>query len=226
MSSPLYLAFLWHMHQPYYKDPVSESYILPWVRLHAIKDYYGMPAILDEFPNIRQTFNLTPSLIEQLNDYAGGEVSERLLEVTLVPAHKLSKEDKLFVLRNFFMANFENMIRPYPRYLELFHKKGEDAEAALLKFNAQDFLDLQVWFNLAWFGYLFKKEDELLVRLIKKGKGFTEEEKKALINKQFEVLRKIIPKYRQLQEKGRIEVSVTPYYPAILILLFSPTKML
>ena len=219
MSSPLYLAFLWHMHQPYYKDPVSESYILPWVRLHAIKDYYGMPAILDEFPNIRQTFNLTPSLIEQLNDYTKGDVSERHLRTTLVPASKLSREDKLFVLRNFFMANFENMIRPYPGYLELFHKKGEDVEAALLKFNAQDFLDLQVWFNLAWFGYFFKKEDELLVGLIKKGKGFTEEEKKALINKQFEVLRKIIPKYKQLQEKGRIEISVTPYCHPILPLL-------
>ena len=57
------------MHQPYYKDPFTGVYRLPWVRLHGTKDYLDMAEILDDFPDIKQTFNLVPSLLLQLNDY-------------------------------------------------------------------------------------------------------------------------------------------------------------
>ncbi|MCI0611944.1 hypothetical protein L0244_03045, partial [bacterium] len=67
------LAILWHNHQPYYKNFADGSYLLPWVRLHAIKDYWGMAYILREFPQIRQNFNLVPSLLDQLQDYATGQ---------------------------------------------------------------------------------------------------------------------------------------------------------
>ena len=56
----LRVIILWHQHQPFYKDLVSGEYRLPWVRLHALKDYYGMVKLLDEFPNVHQTFNLVP----------------------------------------------------------------------------------------------------------------------------------------------------------------------
>ena len=46
----LRVVILWHQHQPYYKDLVTGEYRLPWVRLHALKDYYGMVKLLDEFP--------------------------------------------------------------------------------------------------------------------------------------------------------------------------------
>ena len=62
----LKLAIVWHNHQPYYKNIADDSYLLPWVRLHAIKDYWGMVYILREFPAIRQNFNLVPSLLDQL----------------------------------------------------------------------------------------------------------------------------------------------------------------
>jgi hypothetical protein len=51
---PLSIAFVWHMHQPYYKDDLTGTYVLPWVRMHGIKDYYDMPAILNDFPAVRR----------------------------------------------------------------------------------------------------------------------------------------------------------------------------
>src|SRR6267378_3113692 len=82
MGTPaIHLLFLWHMHQPYYKDLVSGEYRLPWVRLHALKDYYGMVKLLDEFPHVHQTFNLVPALIAQIEDYVAGAARDPFLEV-------------------------------------------------------------------------------------------------------------------------------------------------
>ena len=39
------LAFLWHMHQPDYRHPESGDFVLPWVLLHALKDYTDMAAV-------------------------------------------------------------------------------------------------------------------------------------------------------------------------------------
>jgi len=121
---PLNIAFLWHMHQPLYKDPFTGEYILPWVRLHAIKDYYDMAAILEDFPSIHQTFNIVPSLIEQINDYADGRASDRFLAMTLKPSSDLTPEDKTFILKNFFLANWEYMIKPFHGYWDLLKKRG------------------------------------------------------------------------------------------------------
>ncbi|MEK7850268.1 MAG: glycoside hydrolase, partial [Deltaproteobacteria bacterium] len=76
MSKPLNIAILWHMHQPYYKDLVTGEYVMPWVRLHGIKDYYDMVAILDEFPDVHQTFNMVPSLVDQILDYVYNNASD------------------------------------------------------------------------------------------------------------------------------------------------------
>ena len=107
---PLYIAFVWHMHQPYYKDDITGSYILPWVRMHGIKDYYDMPALLSDFPDIHQTFNLVPSLLKQIQDYVENNATDKSLALTLKPASELDQDDKLFLLRNFFMANWDTMI--------------------------------------------------------------------------------------------------------------------
>ena len=79
----IYLCFLWHMHQPFYKDLVSGEYRLPWTRMHALKDYYGMVRILEDFPQIRQTFNLVPSMIVQVEEYARGEARDPFLDCAL-----------------------------------------------------------------------------------------------------------------------------------------------
>lgn len=221
---PLYIAFVWHMHQPYYKDDLTGSYILPWVRMHGIKDYYDMPAILRNFPAIHQTFNLVPSLLKQIQDYVANGVSDRFLDVTLKPAASLDMDEKLFLLKNFFMANWDTMIKPYPGYWRLLDRRGrsvslEDLKNAARYFNTQDYLDLQVWFNLTWFDPIFKENDPFLKLLVKKGSGFTEEEKLQLINRQREVMALIIPEYRQGAAEGRIELTTTPFYHPILPLI-------
>src|SRR5260370_24579373 len=113
------VAFVWHMHQPYYEDLVTREHILPWVRLHALKDYYGMVALLREFPDIRMTFNLVPSLLVQLEAFAANEARDRCLELSLKPAAELTDGDVDFVLDNFFHAQRQRMIDIYPRYAEL-----------------------------------------------------------------------------------------------------------
>src|SRR5215475_15086894 len=99
------LLFLWHMHQPYYNDLVTGQYRLPWVRLHALKDYYGMVKLLDEFPGLHQTFNLVPSLIAQLQDYVSGIASDPFLDVASRPAAAMELGEKVFALRYLFQAN-------------------------------------------------------------------------------------------------------------------------
>jgi alpha-amylase/alpha-mannosidase (GH57 family) len=223
-SRPINVAFIWHMHQPFYKDVVTGEYVLPWVRLHAIKDYYDMAAILDNFPNIKQTFNLVPSLLEQIDEYVKGIAVDRHLALTIKKAADLTDEDRSFILQNFFMANWDTMVIPYKRFFELLLKRGrfvshEEVKTVAKRFSDQEMLDLQVWFNLTWFGHIYKTNDPLVRGLLEKGRDFTEEEKLALIEKQKEIMQKVIQKYKELMEKKQIEVSVTPYYHPILPLL-------
>ncbi|MCB4790472.1 MAG: glycoside hydrolase [Elusimicrobia bacterium] len=220
----IYLAFLWHNHQPIYKNPSTGIYELPWVRLHACKDYFDTAAILDEFPKIRANFNLVPSLMIQLDEYAKGIARDKYMDMTLKKAAELSLDEKVFILHNFFMANWETMIFPYPRYKNLLEKRGKHISIDDLKriqsyFRIQDMLDLQVWFNLSWMDPYWRENDELVSSLYKKGENFTEEDKKALIDKQLSICGLIINKYKELQDKGQIEVSVTPFYHPILPLL-------
>src|SRR5215469_17299693 len=116
----IYLCFLWHMHQPFYKDLATGEYRLPWTRMHALKDYYGMVRILEEFPRIRQTFNLVPSVMVQVEEYAAGKARDPLFALALKPAEQLSEEEKRTILRHFFLANRSRVIHRYPRYSELF----------------------------------------------------------------------------------------------------------
>src|SRR5437899_4944561 len=107
------VTFLWHQHQPYYPDDVAGVNSMPWVRLHGIKDYYGMALHLLEFPEMRCTINLVPSLLLQLQAYTERGANDRFLQVSRVPAEALTESDSLFLLDQFFMANPEQMIRPY-----------------------------------------------------------------------------------------------------------------
>jgi alpha-amylase/alpha-mannosidase (GH57 family) len=220
-SPALSVAFLWHMHQPYYKDIKTGQYQMPWVRLHGLKDYYDMVAVLDHFPKIRMTFNLVPSLIEQIQDYAKNEVYDEHLLLTERPAKDLADVEKEKIVSGFFNCNFQTMIYPHPRFYELFEKRGEDPQnlkSKIRDFDVQDFLDLQVWSNLVWIDPIFS-EDPLIFYLLKKGRNFTEEEKNNLILKQREILGKILPKYKELQDRGQIEITFSPYFHPIMPLL-------
>lgn len=223
-DSPLYIAFLWHMHQPFYKDPFTNAYRLPWVRLHGTKDYLDMASILEDYPDIKQTFNLVPSLMEQIIDYTENNVKDTFLEVTMMRPSDLTESDKIFILENFFFANWDTMVRPFARYYELLLKRGlrfskSDLHRTIKYFSENDFLDLQVLFNLAWTDPMLRSKDVFLSNLVLKGRDYTEEEKKLLVERQLSILRKIIPKYKELASNGRIEISTSPFYHPILPLL-------
>jgi len=141
----LNLAIIFHMHQPYYKDLLTQETDLPWVRLHGVKDYLDMVQLLDKFPKIKLTFNVVPSLLEQIEDYTNRNIKDKFLELSYKKAAELNQEDKNFILNNFFSINKDKVISYHPRYYELYLKHQKRGE-----FSTQDYLDLQVWFNLAW----------------------------------------------------------------------------
>lgn len=225
-QKPLYVALIWHNHQPLYKDPVKGVYLMPWVRMHAVKDYYDMAAMLENYPKMQATFNLVPSLLYQLDDYAYHGAKDTYMLATEKPADQLTDADKEFILRRFFDANWDNLIRVHPRYWELLQKRGttgSDAEIARAKqtFTVQDFRDLQVWFNLAWLDPDFQKNDPAMAALVAKGRNFSEADKQAVLAKHLEIIRSVVPEYRKLMEKGQIEVTTTPFYHPILPLINS-----
>jgi len=195
---------------------------MPWVRLHGIKDYYGMAWLAQEHPGVHLTFNLVPSLLDQLEAYARGEAEDEALRLTARPAAELAEGDLHAVLSAFFMANWETMVRPHARYAELLAKRRfgrRTAAQAARDFAEQDIRDLQVWATLAWFFPQLLADDPVLRGFVRKGRGFSEEDKAAMLAKQREVLASIVPMYRALQERGTAELSVSPYYHPILPLL-------
>ena len=215
---PIHLAFLWHQHQPLYKDVVQGRYYLPWVRLHAIKDYIGMLLVLREFPEIRATFNLVPSLIIQIEEYAAGQAEDETLRLTRKPAEGLTEAERRTVLDTFFAGNPDRLIRVFPRYRELFELRNEDTGAGPL-LSHEALRDLQVWATLAWFHPLVVESDDVLKELRRKGRHFSEEDKSAMLERQDAVLSRVLPLHRELLDAGQIEISTTPYYHPILPLL-------
>jgi alpha-amylase/alpha-mannosidase (GH57 family) len=216
----IYLCFLWHMHQPFYKDLVSGEYRLPWTRMHALKDYYGMVKILEEFPSVKQTFNLVPSMMVQVEEYARGEAKDPFLALALKPAETLTPAEQAFLLRNFFMAP-DRMIHRYPRYAELqaAWKAQRQVHSGRGAFGVQEFRDLQVISQLAWFDEEFQDHDAEVRALVAKGRDFNLEDQIVMGRKQREICAQVIPQYRKLAASGQIEISTTPFYHPILPLL-------
>jgi alpha-amylase/alpha-mannosidase (GH57 family) len=215
------VAFLWHQHQPFYKDLVTGEYRLPWVRLHALKDYYGMVKLLDEFPHVHQTFNLVPSLISQIQDYVSGKASDPFLQVASKPASELRPQERRFALSYLFQANPVYMIGRYPRYQELwrrFESAGQDPDKAIQFFQIQDFADLQVLSQLAWFDEYFLHDPEV-AELIRKGRDFNPQDQQVVLKWQKIILSAVIPAHTQAARQGSIELSTSPYYHPILPLV-------
>lgn len=220
MSAPLRVAIIWHMHQPDYREPGSTSMAFPWVRLHALKDYLDMPLRAAAFPNLRCTFNLVPSLIDQLDAYHMGWDDPHLRLCRLDPEHA-DQDQRFDILSYMFPGHPPTMFRPFQRYHEL-HIKYEEtrelAERAIHHFTSQELRDLQVWSNLVWIDPIFRHESPVR-ELIARGRNFTEEDKTRLLDWQHRRLHDVIPTYQRLVQEGKIEVSFTPYYHPILPLL-------
>src|SRR5690348_5895994 len=217
----LRVAILWHMHQPYYKDLVSGEYRLPWVRLHALKDYYGMVKLLDEFPTMRQTFNLVPSLIAQIEDYVRGSAQDPFLGVAAKPARDLSLDERRFALEYLFQAHPTQMIGRYPRYRELwerFRGLGQNSLRAPQFFLLQDYTDLQVLSQLAWFDEFFLEEPEV-AELVRKARNYSLEDQKFVCRQQTDLIQRVLPAHAKAAREGNIELSTSPFYHPILPLV-------
>ena len=217
------LALCWHQHQPYYRDNVGDESLVPWVRLHGTKDYWGMAMLLSQVPELHATINLVPSLLSQLLGCTESGHEDAHLRVSRLPADGLTEEDMHYLLDNFFMVHAEQMIRPYRRYYDLYKKRGlsvDTAERARKRFRKKDIIDLQCWSNLVWMHPLAFELDGELAEFRKKGRHWTEQEKQWLLEKQMELLRQVIPLHRELQERGQVELTTSPYYHPILPLLW------
>jgi alpha-amylase/alpha-mannosidase (GH57 family) len=205
------LCFLWHMHQPFYKDLWSGQFKLPWTRLHALKDYAGMVEILGDFPRVRQTFNLVPSMIAQIEEYAAGTASDPFLECVVIRAEDLSESQRVFMRRYLFQANIERMINRYPRYRELYDSRD--------RMSTQDLRDLQVLSQLVWFDEDLMARDLELMELARKGRDYSPDDQSTMVRKQRESLERVLPVYRDYAGRGQIEISTTPFYHPILPLI-------
>lgn len=227
----IHLAILWHQHQPLYKDLQAKqahgAYRFPWVRLHAIRDYYAMAALLERHPQVHLTINLTPVLLWQLEDYVERNATDRALDLTRIPARRLTAADREELLSTFFEANWHTQIFLWPRYRELFEKRlaGE-------RFSIEDLTDLQMWFNLAWFGPEFQEDAVALPdgtaasvrRFVEKGAGFTVQDIVEMVGEQLKILCNVVAIHRQLQDCGQIEISTTPFYHPILPLIIDTDR--
>lgn len=217
----LSLVVIWHMHQPNYKSSSTGYYLMPWTRLHAIKDYLDMLLILDKFPNMKQTFSLVPLLLDQLEDYAYNNAHDLHSFLTEKDIKDLTFDDKSFILNSFFDANYQKMILPYPAYDRLYKKRFFEEGFDVDNFSDQEYSDIMAWFNLVWFDPYWKETIPELKTLWEKCEGYTLEDRRRLIQIQRDIISQIIPAYRERFLSGKIEIITSPYYHPILPLLIN-----
>src|SRR5450631_3277077 len=214
------LAVLWHMHQPQYRDPETGRYVLPWTRLHATKDYFGMVKVLEEFPGFHATFNMVPALGMQLEEYASGKFNEPWFSLVFKNADLLTREDKAEILARAFQVNHERLMSRWKRFVELYEwSRPADGAQAQVTFTARDWRDLQVLSQLAWMEESWLEKDEVVSRLATKGRDFSERDKEELRAKEIELIGLVLPAYREAAARGQVELSTTPFYHPILPLV-------
>jgi alpha-amylase/alpha-mannosidase (GH57 family) len=214
------LAVLWHMHQPQYRDPETGKYVLPWTRLHATKDYYGMIKLFEEFPKFHATVNMVPSLCLQLEEYASGKFDEPWFNLAFKNAEQLAREDKSEILARAFQVNLERLLTKWPRFVELHEwSRGAGGAQALITFTARDWRDLQLLSQLAWMDEEWLAKDEVVSRLANRGKDYSEKDKEALKKKIIELVGLVLPAHRGAAQRGQVELSTTPFYHPILPLI-------
>src|SRR5882762_10120854 len=214
------LVLLWHMHQPQYRDPETEQYVLPWTRLHALKDYWGMVQVLGEVPGFHATFNVVPALGMQLEEYASGKFNEPWFTLAFKPSEELTREDKAEILARAFQVNHERLLSRWPRFAELYEwSRPAGGAQAQVTFTPRDWRDLQLLSQLAWMDEEWIARDPSINRLSARGKNFSEADKSVLKAKQLEFLKLVLPIYKEAVGRRQIELSTTPFYHPILPLV-------
>ncbi|MDI6747893.1 MAG: glycoside hydrolase family 57 protein [Rhodocyclaceae bacterium] len=220
-AAPLDLVFLWHMHQPDYRDHSQHgggTFVMPWTYLHALKDYTDMAAHLERHPTIRAVVNFVPVLLDQIDDYIGqfasGEFRDPLLRLLATDdLDALSAVERKFLLETCFRCNHATMLAPFPRYRrlhELYESLTREGEAALAYLSGAYLADLVTWYHLVWTGETERRRAPLLADLMAKGEAYSLADRQALLTYIGKTLAELVPRYRALQARGQIELSATP----------------
>lgn len=213
----LSIAFYWHMHQPVYE--LDSVYLMPWARLHAVKDYLDMVLILEKHPNIKLNINLVPALVDELIDYSENGFNDIHSSLTVTPVEDLSNSEKEYILNNFFNAEYETMIYHHPTYRRLFKKRYAKKDIDIEAFTNQEYSDLMALFNLAWIDPTHLNRFPELRQLASKEKGFTLKDRIKIIDLHRKIISEIIPTYREYIKEGRIELTTSPYNHPVLPIL-------
>ncbi len=204
------LSFMWHMHQPDYRNEKGIMQ-MPWVFLHAIKDYYDMPWMLSRYKNIQATFNITSPLIEQLKlYYKNPQNSDKFLSLWLQNPSSLKTQERQWLVKICKSSQFDTMVKGLPRYEELYKKEF---------FNDDELIDLEVLFILSWCGIYLKKNSLHVKNLLQKERNYTNEDKAELLDALSKFIGGIWKFYKELYNEKRITISTTPFYHPILPLL-------
>ncbi|MGZ6141780.1 MAG: glycoside hydrolase family 57 protein [Myxococcales bacterium] len=215
-------VFLWHMHQPEYRDPVSGQPLLPWVRLHATRAYTDMAAALEKHDKVRVVANWAPSLLLQLEAYASGQSVDKDEVLARKSVADLTPAERAHVVKESFSVDWELWVKPVPRYAELLGKRGADLRKidllqAQAAFTDQELLDLEVHFMLGWMGFAARREQPLVAELVKKEKGYSQAEKVQLLDLSRKIAQDLVPRWRRLG--GKVEITCSPMFHPILPLL-------
>lgn len=212
----LSLAIYWHMHQPVYE--VEGTYLMPWSRLHAVKDYLDMVLFLDRFPKLKLNLDVVPALLDTIIDYTNG-ANDIHSELTVADVSKMTTEEKSFVLLNFFSPKYETMIFKSPRYKELFQKRYANDMCKPEDFDEQEISDLMALYNLVWIDPVHYSRYPKLKKLWAKQGNYTQEDRVEIINIHRQIMSEIIPTYKRFIEEGRLEITASTYYHSILPIL-------
>lgn len=213
----LSLAIYWHMHQPVYE--LEGTYLMPWVRLHAVKDYLDMVLVLEKFPKLKLNFNIVPALLDAILDYSENGYHDIHSELTVSDTENLTDDEKAFILNNFFSSKYETMIYRSETYKNLYQKRFAKDSADSNDFSAQEISDLMALFNLVWIDPIHFERYPRLKELWEKQTNYTQEDRIKIIDIQKQIIREIIPTYKKYIQTGRIELTTSPYYHAILPIL-------
>ena len=204
------------MHQPVYE--IEGTYLMPWARLHAVKDYLDMVLVLEKYPNLRLNFNVVPALMDTIIDYANGK-HDIHSELTITDVETMTDEEKSFVLNNFFSPKFETMLYRSENYKNIYQKRFSKDICNASEFDNRELSDLMALFNLVWIDPVHFPRYPRLQELWNKQYNYTLEDRLEIIEIQRQIIREIIPTYKKYLSEGRIEMTTSPYYHAILPIL-------
>ena len=254
------LILWWHMHQPEYRNSGGE-FVLPWVYLHALKDYIDMPLSVISNPGMKANLNITPVLIDQWQDYnyriekalaedTANEASDILPDKFLKPLLYKSIDEggediRKWMCEHYIWSNYEQMVCRFDDYKILYDLALSGSRHIYL--NDDFYFDLCVWFHLSWCGECMKRYDPVINYLIRKGSGFTENDRRSLLKRLLEWMKyglslygfpavkggeppAAFPEYPHMIEKtklkeleskkkGEYEISLSPHYHPIIPLL-------